>query len=100
MAIEFWPRSLLKPRPRQERTPKKPKPRRPKLPIAADKARQMLSSAILIGDHELASWIDGAVMAGQVLPKPQPQDLHDLRKRLDEVMQPLAEQTTTVSAST
>lgn len=90
MTIEFWPRQLLRPRTRLQRQPGKPKPRRPKLPISAGKARQMLSSAIIGGDHELASWIDAAVKAGQVLPKPQPEDLEQLRKRLDEAMQPLA----------
>jgi len=92
MTIEFWPRSLLKPRPRRKRVPKRPKPRRPKLPIPAGKARQMLSSAILAGDHDLASWIDMAVKTGQVLPKPQPQDLQNLKQRLDEVMEPLPSQ--------
>jgi hypothetical protein len=89
MTIEFWPRSLVRPRPRRKRIPKKPKPRRPKLPIPAGKARQMLSSAILGGDHELASWIDRAVKTGQVLPTPQPKDLQNLKQRLDEVLEPL-----------
>ena len=89
MTIEFWPRALLSPRAKRSRPKKKPKPRRPKLPISAGKARQMLSSAILAGDHELASWIDGTVKTNQVLPKPQPKDLEDLKQRLDEVMEPL-----------
>jgi len=59
------------------------------LPITAGKARQMLTSAILAGDHELASWIDGAVKTGQVIGKPQPEDLEHLKQRLDAVMQPL-----------
>jgi len=50
----------------------------------------MLTTAILAGDHELASWVDGAVKAGQVLPKPQPEDLQNLKQRLDEVMKPLS----------
>jgi hypothetical protein len=89
MTIEFWPPRLLRPRPRSKRIPKKPKPRRPKLPIAAGKARQMLSAAIMFGDHELASWVDGAVKTGRVLPKPKPEDLQHLKQRLDAVMQPL-----------
>lgn len=89
MNSEFWPQSLVRPPPRRKRIPKKPQPRRPKLPIPAGKARQMLSSAILAGDHELASWIDRAVKTGQVLAKPQPEDLQNLKQRLDEVMQPL-----------
>jgi hypothetical protein len=89
MTIEFWPRRLLRPRPRSKRIAKKPKPRRPKLPITAGKARQMLTAAIIMGDHELASWIDLAVNTEQVLPTPQPEDLQRLRERLDEVMEPL-----------
>jgi hypothetical protein len=89
MTIEFWPRRLIKPRPRSKRIPKKPKPHRPKLPIAAGKARQLLLSAIMRGDHELASWIDQAVKTRRVLPKPQPEDLRALKQRLDAVMQPL-----------
>lgn len=91
MTIEFWPRSLLKPKP--WKPPKSPKPRvrRPKLPVPAGKARQMLTSAILAGDHELASWVDGAVKAGLVLPTPKPADLESLKQRLDEVMAPLDE---------
>ena len=89
MTIEFWPRALLRPRAKRSRPKKKPKPRRPKLPIPAGKARQMLSSAILAGNHELASWIDAAVKTGQVLPKPQPKDLQNLKQRLDDVMEPL-----------
>ena len=89
MTIEFWPKRLLRPRPRSRRTPKKPKPKRPKLPIAAGKARQLLLSAIMRGDHELASWIDDAVKTRRVLPKPLPEDLRALKQRLDAVMQPL-----------
>ena len=89
MTIEFWPRRLLRPRPRSKRTPKKPKPRRPRLPIPAGKARQLLLSAIMRGDHELASWVDQAVKTRRVLPKPQPEDLRSLEQRLDEVMAPL-----------
>ena len=89
MTIEFWPRRLFRPRPRSKRIPKKPKPKRPKLPVAAGKARQMLSTAIISGDHELASWIDGAVKTGQVLPTPRPEDLQHLKQRLDAVMEPL-----------
>jgi hypothetical protein len=89
MTIEFWPSRLLRPRPRSKRPRKKPKARKPKLPISAGKARQMLTSAILSGDHELVSWIDSAVKTGQVIGKPQPQDLEQLKQRLDAVMEPL-----------
>ena len=89
MTIEFWPRRLLRPRPRSKRTPKKPKPRRPKLPIAAGKAQQMLSTAIICSDHDLASWIDLAVKTDRVIATPQPEDLERLKERLDAVMQPL-----------
>lgn len=61
MTIEFWPRRCLTPKPAPK--PKKKKPRRPKLPVPAGKAHQMLSSAMICGDHELASWIDGAAKA-------------------------------------
>ena len=91
MTIEFWPTRLLKPRQKRERAPRKPKPRRPRLPITAGKARQMLSAAIICGDHDLASWIDGAVMAERVLPTPKPDDLVALKQRLDDVMAPLDE---------
>ena len=66
MTIEFWPRSLLAPKP-EKKTPKKPRTRRPKLPVRAGKAHQLLSSAIIRGDHELASWIDGAVKTDRVI---------------------------------
>ena len=90
MTIEFWPRTLLRPRPRSKRSPKKRRPRRPKLPIAAGRAQQILSSAIILGDHDLASWLDAAVKAGRILPKPQPEDLQNLKQRLDASMKPLA----------
>ena len=89
MTIEFWPRALLRPRAKRIRPKKKSKSRRPKLPIAAGKARQMLSTAIICSDDELASWIDQAVKTRRVLPKPQPEDLRALKQRLDEVMVPL-----------
>jgi hypothetical protein len=89
MTIEFWPRKLLHPKPWTPPKPRKPKVQRPKLPIAAGKARQMLTTAIMCGNHELASWIDGAVKVGLVLPTPQPEDLASLKQRLDEVMAPL-----------
>lgn len=89
MTIEFWPRSLLKPRATPKRPPKKPKPRRPKLPIMAGKAQQLLSTAIICGDHELSSWIDHAVKTDRVIGKPRPRDLERLKERLDTVMQPL-----------
>jgi hypothetical protein len=89
MTIEFWPRSLLKPRAKPKRPPKKPKPRRPKLPITAGEAQQMLSTAIICGDHDLASWLDQAVRTDRVIATPNPKDLDRLKQRLDEVMEPL-----------
>ena len=89
MTIEFWPRRLLRPRPRSKRTPKKPKPRRPKLPITAGRAAQLLSTAIICGDHELASWLDLAVKTDRVVATPKPEDLDRLKQRLDAVMVPL-----------
>lgn len=89
MTIEFWPSRLLRPRPRAKHTQRKPKPRRPKLPITAGKASQMLSTAIILGDHDLANWIDGAAKTSQVIASPRPDDLVRLRERLDSVMEPL-----------
>ena len=89
MTIEFWPRRVLRPQPRRPLQLPKPRKRLPKLPIPAGKARQLLSSAIIGGDHDDARWIDAAVKRGQVLPTPQPEDLERLKQRLDEVMQPL-----------
>jgi len=87
MTIEFWPRSLRRPRTRQKRRPRKRRPRRPKLPVRAGKAEQLLSSAIIRGDHELASWIDGAMKTDRVSGKPG--EIQHLRERLDSVMEPL-----------
>ena len=90
MTREFWPRQLLTPRP-TPRPPKQPKRRWPKLPIRAGKAHQMLSAAIVCGDHELASWLDAALKRTQVTGNP---DLVlELKKRLDDVMEPLADST-------
>lgn len=47
----------------------------------------MLSSAIICGDHEQASWIDRAVKQGLVTGKPQ--SVRELKQRLDDVMAPL-----------
>ena len=87
MTIEFWPRSALRPRNQPKRIPKKPKPRRPALPIGVGKAQQLLSSAIIRGDDELASWIDAVVKRNLVVGTPG--CLDDLKKRLDTVMAPL-----------
>jgi hypothetical protein len=90
MTIEFWPRRLLRPKTVLPARQPKPRFRRPKLPISAGKAQQMLSTAIILGDHEYASWIDAAVKRRQVLPKPRPECLEELKTRLDNVMQPLS----------
>jgi hypothetical protein len=86
MTIEFWPRRLLKPKPPPR--PKTPRKRRPKLPIRAGKANQLLSSAIICGDHELASWLDLIVKRGQVTGTSRV--LSKLKQRLDDVMEPLS----------
>ena len=60
--------------------------RYPKLPVPEGKARQMLSSALMLSDDALAAWIDRAVKAGLVVGRPEA--IADLKRRLDEVMQP------------
>jgi len=82
MTIEYWPRRLLKPKPAWKPPP--PRHRRPKLPIRAGQAHQKLSQAIICGDHELASWLDGAVKRGLVTGNPEL--VKQLRERLDDVM--------------
>jgi len=47
----------------------------------------MLSAAILLADHEMASWVDLAVKRHQVTGTPE--QLLELSKRLDAVMEPL-----------
>lgn len=87
MTIEFWPKPLRRPRTRQKKKPRKRRPRRPKLPVRVGQAHQLLSSAIIRGDHELASWIDAAVKTDRVIGAPS--DIQHLRERLDSVMGPL-----------
>lgn len=60
--------------------------RYPKLPITAGKAHQKLSAAILIGDSDLAVWIDRVVEAGQVSGKAE--DIEYLKRRLYKVLEP------------
>lgn len=86
MTIEFWPRRCRTPKPAL-RPKNKPKRRWPKLPVKVGKARQMLTAAIICGDHEQASWIDRAIKLGMVTGKPQL--VRELRQRLDAVMEPL-----------
>jgi hypothetical protein len=87
MTIEFWPRRLLEQRPRPLPKFRQRRPRRPKLPIGVGKAHQILSSAVILGDHELASWLDLAVKRDLVTGKPE--QLQELKQRLDAVMEPL-----------
>ncbi len=87
MTIEFWPKHLLKPKPRPVVKERKRRVRRPKLPIRVGKAHQMLSAAVLLGDHEMASWVDLVVKRQQVTGTPE--QLLELAKRLDAVMEPL-----------
>ena len=87
MTIEFWPRRLLKPKPKPPPRPRLPRPRRSRLPIRVGKAHQMLSAAILLADHEMASWVDLAAKRHQVTGTPG--QLLELMRRLDAVMEPL-----------
>jgi hypothetical protein len=87
MTIEFWPKRLLKPTPQKPPRPRLPRKRRPKLPIRVGKAHQMLSAAVLLGDHEMASWVDLVVKRQQVTGTPE--QLLELSKRLDTLMEPL-----------
>ena len=82
MTLEFWPRRCRSPKPKA-----KPRRRWPKLPVKVGKAQQMLTAAIICGDHEQASWIDGAVKQGMVTGKPHL--VRKLRQRLDDVMEPM-----------
>ena len=85
MTLEFWPRRCLNPKPAPK--PKKPRRRHPRLPIQVGKAHQKLSQAIICGDHELASWLDGVVKRGLVTGNPD--SVRQLRERLDAAMAPL-----------
>ena len=87
MTIEFWPRRLLTPK--RKPMPRKPRVRRPKLPIRVGKAHQVLSTAIICRDHELASWLDLAVKTDRVVGTPE--GLKELRQRMDAAMEPLPE---------
>ena len=82
MTLEFWPRRCRSPKLKTKR-----RRRWPKLPVPAGKAHQMLSSAIICGDHEQASWVDAAVKQGMVTGNPHL--VRELKKRLDDVMKPL-----------
>ena len=88
MTIEFWAKRHLTPR--SERKPAKPPKKRtwrkPKLPVTAGKAQQMLSSAIICGNHEEAAWVYRVTMEKQVTGKPGA--IRELQKRLDAVMAP------------
>lgn len=87
MTIEFWPKRLLRPTHRPVVKEKKRRVRRPQLPIRVGKAHQMLSAAVLLGDHEMASWVDLVVKRHQVTGTPE--QLLELNKRLDAMMEPL-----------
>ncbi|MFZ2361906.1 MAG: hypothetical protein WA040_21395 [Anaerolineae bacterium] len=60
--------------------------RYPGLPVPEGKARQLLSSALMLSDDAQAAWIDRAVKSGQVVGRPEA--IEDLKRRLDEVMEP------------
>ena len=72
MTIEFRSRRHLKPRPKPRVVTKAKKRswRKPKLPIGVGKAQQMLSSAIICGNHEMAAWVYRVTMERQVTGKP------------------------------
>jgi hypothetical protein len=72
MTLEFWPRTV------RNRGPNAlPRARRPKLPIGVGKAHQLLSSAIICGDHELASWVTSDFR------HPAKQEVAEKRERVD-----------------
>lgn len=87
MTIELWPKRLLRPKPKPPSRPRLPRPRRPKLPLRVGQAHQKLSQAIICGDHELASWIDLVFKRQLVMGKPD--QLDELKRRLEAVMEPL-----------
>lgn len=89
MTIEFWPRSMLRPKPRRPLKPKVHRAARPKLPVRVGQAHQKLTQAIICGDHELASWLDWAVKSGNVTG--QPSDIQHLKERLNAALAPLDE---------
>jgi hypothetical protein len=80
---------LLRPRNKSNPAVRKRKSRRPKLPIRVGKAHQVLSGAIICGDHELASWLDLALKTDRVVGTTE--GLKELRQRMDAVMDPLPE---------
>lgn len=88
MTVEFWSRRHLTPRPipRVVTRAKKRTWRIPKLPIGVGKAQQMLSSAIICGNHEMAAWLYRAAMENQV--KGTSEALRGFQERLDTVMAP------------
>ena len=90
MTIEFWPRRHLTPRPEPKPKPatkaKKRTWRKPKLPLKVGKAQQMLSSAIILGHHEMAAWLYRVTMDCQVTGKSHA--VREFQKRLDVVMAP------------
>ena len=60
--------------------------RYPRLPVPEGKARQMLSTALMLRDDAQAAWIDRAVKANRVVGRPEA--IEELKTRLDDVMQP------------
>ena len=93
--VEFWPRDYQRKQQGKPPIKKKVKPstikkRWPKLPIGAGKAQQMLSSAILMGDHEMASWVDKVFFQGKVYGNQA--EIDALEERLNQVMDPNSRQ--------
>ncbi len=88
MTIEFWSRRHLTPRPKPRVVAKAKKRtwRKPELPIRVGKAQQMLSSAIICGNPEMAAWLYRATMENQV--RGTSEALSEFQVRLDTVMAP------------
>ena len=86
MTIEFWPKHCSG-RSRRVSRKRESGGREAALTYRFGKAHQLLSSAIICGDHELASWVDLVVKQHQVTGKPE--RLLELVQRLDAVMEPL-----------
>lgn len=92
--VEFWPRDyqrkLQNKPPIKKRVKYSTNKRWPKLPIGAGKAQQMLSSAIIMQDHEMASWVDEVFFKGKVYGTQS--QIDELEERLNQVMDPNSRQ--------
>jgi len=83
--------------PKATQTPSLPQAQETETPLAQTAGQGRQGSAnVECGDHEQASWIDAAVKRGQVVGKPTA--TCELRKRFDDVMEPLDRQDTSPSS--